>query len=117
LPGCIFKRGQQLSGSDPIANIDATRQYPAAGTKAQGRFIVGMDLTGSFQRGKGLGGANDDVAYLRTGSGLFSCLSPQPGSGKIASASRAGEENAARKGCAPRRTNDAGSGGGREKFV
>jgi hypothetical protein len=64
LPGCIFKRGQQLSGSDPIANINATRQYPALGTKAQGRFIVGMDLTGSFQRGKGLGGANDDVAYL-----------------------------------------------------
>ena len=64
LPGRIIKRGQQLSGSDPVANINATRQYPASGAKAQGRFIVGMDLTGSFQRGKGLGGANDDVAYL-----------------------------------------------------
>jgi hypothetical protein len=117
LPGRIIKRGQQLSGSDPVANINATRQYPASGTKAQGRFIVGMDLTGSFQRGKGLGGANDDVAYLRAGSGLFSCLSPQPVSGKIASASRARGRKCSQEGCAPRRTNDAGSGGGREKFV
>jgi hypothetical protein len=30
-----------------------------------------MDLTGSFQRGKGLGGANDDVAYRSRRVGLI----------------------------------------------
>lgn len=70
-PGCIVKRGQQLSGSDPVANINAARQYSAPGPKAQGRFIVGMDLTGSFQRGKGLGGPDDDVAYRSRRVGLI----------------------------------------------